>query len=64
MSFKEISCYVYAWCIRCEYLVDSYYIKFNNPNDVLRVAVALSSGDISLAEPTMFRNFKRKERRL
>jgi hypothetical protein len=32
--------------------------------DVLRLAVALSEGDVSLAEPTKFRNFRRGERRL
>lgn len=31
--------------------------------DVLRLAVAMSSGDVSLAESTMFRSFKRKERK-
>lgn len=32
--------------------------------DVLRLAVALSGGDVSLAEPTKFRGFSRPERRL
>jgi hypothetical protein len=32
--------------------------------DVLRIAVALSDGDISLADNTRFRNFKRAERRM
>lgn len=32
--------------------------------DVLRIAVASSDGDISLAEPVKFRRFARKERRL
>ena len=31
--------------------------------DVLRIAVALSDGDVSLAEPTIFRNFSKRERR-
>lgn len=31
--------------------------------DVLRVAVAMSGGDVSLAEPTRFRNFSKRERR-
>lgn len=31
--------------------------------DVLRLAVSMSGGDISLAEPTKFRNFARRERR-
>ncbi len=31
--------------------------------DVLRVAVAMSQGDVSLAEPAKFRNFSKRERR-
>lgn len=31
--------------------------------DVLRVAAAMSEGDVSLAEPTTFRNFAKRERR-
>lgn len=38
------------------------YIK--TATDVLRLAVAWSSGDVSLAEATRFRKFKRSERRL
>ncbi|MEI5907921.1 TerD family protein [Bacillus spongiae] len=36
---------------------------FNNATDVLRLAVALSDGDISLATPTKFKKFNRPERR-
>lgn len=38
------------------------YLK--TATDVLRLAVTMSNGDISLAENTYFRSFKRKERRL
>lgn len=38
------------------------YIK--TATDVLRLAVSLSDGDISLAASTRFRSFKRKERRI
>ncbi len=38
-------------------------LPIKTATDVLRIAVALSDGDISLAEPTKFRNFKRSERR-
>jgi len=38
------------------------YIK--TATDVLRLAVALSNGDVSLAKVTKFRNFKRVERQL
>ncbi|WP_246552436.1 TerD family protein [Vallitalea pronyensis] len=37
---------------------------FNTSTDVLRLAVCLSDGDISLATNTRFRSFKRAERRL
>jgi hypothetical protein len=37
---------------------------FDTATDVLRLAVAMSGGDVSLAEPTKFRSFKRPERRL
>lgn len=37
---------------------------FKTATDVLRLAVAWSAGDVSLAEPTRFRKFKRPERRL
>ena len=43
-------------------LVLSRYFK--TATDVLRLAVALSDGDVSLAKPTKFRSFKRAERRL
>ena len=37
---------------------------FTTATDVLRLAVAWSDGDVSLALPTRFRKFKRRERRL
>lgn len=37
---------------------------FKTATDVLRFAVALSNGDVSLVEKTKFRNFKRPERRM
>ena len=40
------------------------YAHFKTATDVLRLATALSDGDISLAKNTRFRNFKRVERRL
>lgn len=36
---------------------------FKTATDVLRLACAMSDGDVSLAEPTKFRAFSRKERR-
>ncbi|GKU78409.1 TerD family protein [Paenibacillus sp. L3-i20] len=40
------------------------FTYFKTATDVLRLAVAMSDGDVSLAAPTKFRSFKRKERRL
>lgn len=40
----------------------AFYVKTST--DVLRIAVAMSGGDISLAEPCKFKNFTRAERRL
>jgi len=37
------------------------YVK--TATDVLRIAVGLSGGDVSLAQPCKFRNFKKRERR-
>ncbi|PQO45561.1 cytoplasmic protein [Blastopirellula marina] len=37
--------------------------RVKTATDVLRVAVAMSDGDISLAEPTKFRSFRKRERR-
>lgn len=37
---------------------------FDTATDVLRLAVAMSDGDVSLADKTNFRSFKRSERRL
>lgn len=45
-------------------LTSSVMSKFiKNPTDVLRIAVTLSNGDVSLATNTKFVNFKRNERR-
>lgn len=38
--------------------------QLKTATDVLRLAVAMSDGDVSLAEPSKFRSFTRRERRL
>lgn len=43
---------------------DALFQHVKTATDVLRLAVAMSDGDVSLAESTKFRSFKRKERRL
>ncbi|MGE6259958.1 TerD family protein [Heyndrickxia sporothermodurans] len=49
-----------------EYQLDTNLLfpYFKTPTDVLRLCVAISDGDISLAENTRFKSFRRKERRL
>lgn len=42
-------------------LLQNYY---KTATDVLRLAVSMSAGDVSLAEVTRFRNFKRGERKM
>jgi len=42
---------------------DCLISKIKTATDILRVAVAMSNGDVSLAEPTKFRNFAKRERR-
>lgn len=48
-----------------ESLRRGFYInhKMDTATDVLRLAVAMSDGDVSLAEKTVFRSFTRNERR-
>lgn len=56
---KETLSFLVAALPRPESLLPS----IKTATDVLRVAVAMSSGDVSLAEPTKFRNFSKRERR-
>lgn len=56
---KEVLAYVGS-CLLGKTDMSKY---FKTSTDVLRLAVALSNGDVSLAAPCKFRNFKRSERR-
>ncbi|MBE9223701.1 hypothetical protein IQ215_13435 [Cyanobacterium stanieri LEGE 03274] len=58
IPFKENLIKVLIYCLNSE-----QNVNINSATDVLRLAVGLSDGDISLRKPTKFRNFKRKERR-
>lgn len=42
---------------------DCLLASLKTATDILRTAVAMSDGDVSLAEPTKFRNFSKQERR-
>jgi hypothetical protein len=65
IPFKENVGFVVASLLKHEKahitLISRY---FKTATDVLRLAVAWSEGDVSLAEATRFRKFKRRERRL
>lgn len=58
---KEVSCWLCA-----NLPADSRYVAkryLTNATDVLRLAVALSDGDVSLSETSRFKSFKRSERK-
>ncbi len=58
MTFKENLIRVVIVCLNKD-----LPIQINSATDVLRLAVGLSDGDISLAQLSKFRSFKRSERR-
>lgn len=64
IPYKENLC-VYAAALVNARIVTGWNLNwFKTGTDVLRLATALSGGDVSLAENTKFRSFKRFERRL
>jgi hypothetical protein len=65
IPMKENLAFVVA-CLLAEEKASLQDVKsyFNTATDVLRLAVALSDADVSLAEKTKFKKFKRAERRL
>lgn len=60
IPFKETLAFVYALLMKMDIPYQKLPIK--NASDFLRLAIALSGGDISLGTPPSFRRFKRKER--
>jgi hypothetical protein len=58
INFKENLIKVLIYCLQQE-----KPIKVNSATDILRLAVGLSEGDITLRKKSKFRNFKRQERR-
>jgi hypothetical protein len=61
---KENLAVIGAQLMRLTNLTDSWLDeRIQSATDVLRLAVALSDGDVSLAEPTRFVTFRRRERR-
>jgi hypothetical protein len=64
ITHKENLALVGAQLIRNTSLADGYLRdRIKTATDVLRLAVAISDGDVSLAEPTKFTRFRRGERR-
>lgn len=58
ITFKENLIKLLTYCFH-----EQKTIKINSATDILRLAVSLSDGDISLRKKTKFRKFKRQERR-
>ncbi len=62
---KEILALIGAQLVRHTTVAEGFLKeKVKTPTDILRLAVALSEGDVSLAELAKFKNFKRSERKL
>lgn len=62
VPFKETKILIANTVLTTKYHQIEKYFK--DSTDVLRLACAMSGGDISLAENTKFKNFNRKERKL
>ncbi|HUR45141.1 MAG TPA: TerD family protein [Candidatus Saccharimonadales bacterium] len=64
VPLKENVAVLGASLLRCTSLAGSFLgERLKTATDVLRLSVALSDGDVSLAEPTKFTKFKRSERK-
>lgn len=62
---KENAAVVASILLRADKLPPGFFATYcKTATDVLRLAVALSDGDVSLAAPAKFRKFSRAERRL
>ncbi|WP_342571464.1 TerD family protein [Paenibacillus sp. FSL R5-0749] len=65
IPFKENVGFVFSSLLKHEKAnIDRIGMYFKTASDVLRLAVAWSNGDVSLAAASPFRKFKRRERRL
>lgn len=62
---KENAAVVASMLLRADKMPPDFLAKYcKTSTDVLRLAAALSDGDVSLAAPVKFRKFRRAERRL
>lgn len=64
ITHKETLCFMTSLCYRNEAWMRLLKPHFNNATDVLRLAVAIQGGDVSLSTKPSFKSFKRAERRL
>ncbi len=61
---REVKARLCASLIEFTTITERIPLLCNTATDVLRLAVAMSNGDVSLAEPVKFRQFKRSERKV
>jgi len=65
LPYKENLTFVTALLLKHTKAADLVlYRYYKTATDILRLAVALSEGDVSLADSTKFKSFKRRERKL
>ena len=60
IPFKETMAFVYATLIDMN--VSYQRLPIKNPTDLIRLAIAMSNGDISMGTAPIFRKFRRKEK--
>lgn len=63
IPFKEILAYTTMLCMELNGAIEYFIPKYKSATDVLRLATAMSNGDVSLAKNTRFVSFNRRERR-
>lgn len=63
IPFKEILAYTTMLCMELNGAIEYFIPKYKSATDVLRLATAMSNGDVSLAKNTRFISFNRRERR-
>lgn len=63
VTHKENLSFIAGELLKYTKLTDKITGMFNSVTDVLRLATAMSGGDVSLATNTKFRNFSRSERK-
>ena len=64
ITHKETLCYLTSLCLNNELALEVLKSQFTNATDVLRLAVALQRGDVSLSKKHQFKSFPRSQRRL